>query len=82
MGLWAHVYYWKPKFSDKLTLIMMDTKQKDKYKYCLLLKVGPILGGDRVIIKTKVKNHSAPETFFPKQTQCSIKKRNRFIYNS
>lgn len=50
MGSWAHAYYWKPKFSDKLALIMMYTKIKDKYKYHLLSIVGPILGGDHIII--------------------------------
>lgn len=72
----------KTNISDKLNLTMMYTKKNDKYKYCLLLKVGSTLGGDHIIIKTKVKSHSAPGTLLPQTNTMLYKKGNQFIQNS
>lgn len=59
----------------------MYTKKKDKYKYHLLLILGPILEGDHIIIETKVKSHSVLETSLPQTDTMLYKTLNRFIQN-
>lgn len=60
----------RPKFSDKSTL-MRGTKEIGTYKHRLPLIVGLMLGADHIIMKTKVKNHTVPETLLRNQTELS-----------